>query len=405
MSDLSVLKKEELADNYFLFSDFDSVKDPIERIVNFLTTSYRTYKTGYNIFDDSSIIDSSSLTIIAGPTNHSKSIFMMNIIKNMIEGNYDDFDENDVFVFVSLEDDQNKIFRRLLSIFGNYDSGLIKSLFAKLSELLQSNQVVQGIANQSIKEKVSTLLEEVANDALIGVTKGKIKFLTKYVSENSFSSSDACRMLDSLLFQGLKPRALFIDYIDVMIPSQNGANKGSSINEYVDQGKIIHELRKASRKYSLPIITITQNTRFSENANNELDNSHLADSFKKARYSDSIIMIRQRQELDILHETVSPDLMIDENMNFSNIPSEFLYTLIPFEVKITKAKDGPKNFKKFHIFCFKNLRIYQSINDLVTDLEDCKVKSKALFSKLNIIGLNDEEAEINLEDNIDNLFV
>ncbi len=327
---------------------------------------------------------------------------MINIIKKMIEC-ISEFGEDDAFVFVSLEDDQTKIFKRLLSIFGNYDARTIKTLFSQSSELLRNDQISTGMINNSLQEKVSNLFEEITLNSIIDVTRGKIRFITKYIGENQFSTADACRMLDSLIFQGLKPKALFIDYIDVMVPSSSSGNKNA--NEYVDQGKIMQELRKASRKYSIPIITITQNTRFSEDGNSELDNSHLADSFKKARYSDNILMIRQRPELDILNETVSPDLMVDADLNFSNIPSEYLNTLIPFEVKITKSKDGQKNIKKFHIFCFKNLRIYQSISDLLADLDICKTKSDLLQSKLNIVGLNNDDININSEDDIENLFV
>ncbi len=116
-------------------------------------------------------------------------------------------------------------------------------------------------------------------------------------------------------------------------------------------------------------------------------------------------MIRQRPELDILNDTVAPDLMIDENFNFSNISKDYLNTLIPFEVKITKAKDGAKNNKRFHIFCHKNLRIYQNINEFLSDIDSCKVKSETLQAKLNIVGLN-TDIEINDEtDEIDNLFL
>lgn len=406
LSELSALKKEGLVDSYFVFSDKESSKEPVNKIMDFLKSSFRIYKTGYDILDGSDSIDSSSLTIIAGPTNHAKSIFMLNIMKKMIE-NSKDFDENDAFVFVSLEDDQFKIYKRLSSIFGNYDNRVIKSLFSQSSSLLTSNQNIADISTSSIYERLFSLFEEVTNNSIIDITENKIKFIVKYAGENTFSSSDACRLLDSLIFQNLKPRALFIDYVDVMIPSPNngGSSNKSNSSDYVDQGKIIHELRKASRKYSIPIITITQNTRYSENSDNELDNSHLADSFKKARYSDSVFMIRQRPELDILNDTVSPDLMIDENLNFSNIPQDYLKTLIPFEVKVTKSKDGQKNQKRFHVFCHKNLRIYQNINEFISDIDICKTKSENLQSKLNIVGLN-ADIEINTEsDNIDNLFL
>ncbi len=211
LSELSALKKEGLTDSYFIFSDKESAKEPVTKIMEFLKTSFRIYKTGYNILDNSDSIDSSSLTVIAGPTNHAKSIFMINIIKRMIENNKD-FDENDAFVFVSLEDDQFKIFKRLSSIFGNYDNRMIKSLFSQSSNLLTSNNDMSNMSESATYERLFSLFEEVTNNSIVDITNGKIKFVIKYAGENSFSSSDACRMLDSLIFQGMKPRALFIDY-------------------------------------------------------------------------------------------------------------------------------------------------------------------------------------------------
>jgi len=287
MSQLSAFKKDDMTESYFVFSDKESIKDPVTKIMDHLKNKNRIYKTGYKILDTSDSIDSSSLTIIAGPTNHAKSLFMMNIMKKMIENNTE-FNESDVFIFVSLEDDQFKIYKRLVPIFGNYDSFTVKKVAKQSSELLQNNQNLSGVSDSATFERIFSLMEFMTESSIVDVTNGKIKFVIKYASENSFSAADACRLMDSLIFQGLTPRALFIDYVDVMIPSQSGkSQKEGGASEYTDQGKIIHELRRATRKYSIPIITITQNTRTSESGEYEMDNSHLADSFKKARYSDS----------------------------------------------------------------------------------------------------------------------
>jgi hypothetical protein len=327
---------------------------------------------------------------------------MINVIKRMIENN-SDFGENDAFIFISLEDDQNKIYKRLLSIFGNYGSKTVKLLFKQASDLLRNNQLNNGYVNSGIQDKITSLFEEITVNSLIDITRGKIKFITKYFGENQCSSGDVSRMLDSLIFQGVKPRALFIDYVDLMIPTNSNSRSAS---EYEKQGTIMHELRQASRNYSIPIITITQNVRNSEDSNNELGNGHLADSFRKARYADCIIMVRQRPEFDILNEAVASDLLIDENLNFSNIPTEYLKTLIPFEIKITKSKDGEKNLKKFHMFSFINLRIYQNIQEFTSDIEISKTKSDLLESKVNIIGLNNDDVNITSdEDDIENLLV
>jgi hypothetical protein len=58
---------------------------------------------------------------------------MLNIAKAIMT-----FNENtpeEVFVFITLEDDINKLFRRILSIFGNYDTKVIKAVFTKSSDI------------------------------------------------------------------------------------------------------------------------------------------------------------------------------------------------------------------------------------------------------------------------------
>jgi hypothetical protein len=76
LTELTVLKKNESSSDYLMFSDEDSIKNSLKSIISFLKTSFRTYKTGYSLIDDCiSGIDSSSVTVISGPSNHAKSLF------------------------------------------------------------------------------------------------------------------------------------------------------------------------------------------------------------------------------------------------------------------------------------------------------------------------------------------
>ena len=111
--------------------------------------------------------------------------------------------------------------------------------------------------------------------------------------------------------------------------------------------------------------------------------------------ADTIIMIRQRMDLDIFSNEVTTDINIE---NCLDNTQEFLKYLIPFEVKITKAKEGNKNSSKFHIFNTQNLRIYQSFDQVVSDNKQCFEKSELIKSELSMLGLP-EHAEINFDDN------
>jgi replicative DNA helicase len=88
-----------------MFYDKESIKESLTSIMTFLKTSYRTYKTGYSLLDDNiSGIESSSVMIISGPSNHAKSIFMLNICRSVMQLN-ESKDDNDVYIFITLEDD------------------------------------------------------------------------------------------------------------------------------------------------------------------------------------------------------------------------------------------------------------------------------------------------------------
>jgi hypothetical protein len=210
LSELTVLQKNENATDYLMFYDKESVKESLSSILSFLKTSYRTYKTGYKLFDDNiSGIESSSVMIIAGPSNHAKSpSFMLNIAKAIMTFNENTSEE--VFVFITLEDDINKLFRRILSIFGNYDTKVIKAVFTKSSDILQ-NTSYTDILGKDVIDRLGSILENITESSILSVTQGNKRFIIKHSSENSFSMGDASRFIDTLHLSGLQVRGLFID--------------------------------------------------------------------------------------------------------------------------------------------------------------------------------------------------
>lgn len=212
LTELTVLKNTETVSDYLIFSDEDSIKSSLKNIITFLKTSFRTYKTGYDLIDDSlSGIESSSVTVISGPSNHAKSLFMINIAKQMIENaDSTNKDANEAFVFITLEDDIHKLFRRVLSIFGNYDNSIIKNLFRRSSEILQNTEISQ-ILGQNVINDVESLLFNVAKSSILSVTQGNKRFIIKHSSENSFSMSDANRFIETLTLSGYNVKGMFID--------------------------------------------------------------------------------------------------------------------------------------------------------------------------------------------------
>jgi hypothetical protein len=56
--------------------------------------------------------------------------------------------------------------------------------------------------------------------------------------------------------------------------------------------------------------------------------------------------------------------------------------LIPYEVKVTKAKEGVKDKSKYMLFCTENLRIYDNVDQYLQDRKQLKENTKNLEQKI-----------------------
>jgi hypothetical protein len=105
ISALRTLSKQETLSDYIVLSDEESVKETVKSLVSFLSDGYSFYKTGYSLIDTYiGGIESSSVTLISAPSNHAKSLFSINLLRNIIINNINDFEAGDTFIFFTLED-------------------------------------------------------------------------------------------------------------------------------------------------------------------------------------------------------------------------------------------------------------------------------------------------------------
>jgi len=70
--------------------------------------------------------------------------------------------------------------------------------------------------------------------------------------------------------------------------------------------------------------------------------------------------------------------------------------LKPYEVKITKAKEGVKDKKKYMLFCTENLRIYDSVEQYVQDRKQLQDNTREVENQ--IMGLNTMSAMPDFDD-------
>ncbi|MEM4385626.1 MAG: DnaB-like helicase C-terminal domain-containing protein [Candidatus Anstonellales archaeon] len=364
MDKLKTVAAEESLSDFLVISNDHESKDLLkEHFRRFFEVGYHYFKSGYRIIDNNSGgLESSTVHIISGPTNHGKSIFMINVLRNMMLNQ--GFSDKDCIVYITLEDDIYKLLKRLISIFGNIDISYVKELFSRMSSLF--SKFGKATDNSIIDNFINVIYNKCFHDI------ESPKLILKHSTENTFSPMDASKFIEGIKSKGYNPKALFIDYIDVMIPSIGD----KVVNDYQIHGIIVHELRVMSRRYRIPIFTITQNRRSSENVNEILDNSLVGDSYKKVRYTDYMYMVRQREDVDIESSIIREDLKGNES-NIIGLKDSLDY-LIPFEIKITKSKEGQRNISKFHIFNTRNLRIYDDIDSCRKDMLEIAKSTKSI---------------------------
>jgi hypothetical protein len=273
LSNLQSVNKAEAISDYFVIYDKKSSEHLAETLFRYVSQEYSFFKTGFYLFDKYiEGFESSSVHLISAPSNHGKSIFMVNLCYMMAKINYNDFMPGDAVVFVTLEDDIYKLSRRFMSVFGNYRYSPLKRVFKQSYEISKANELTDSKSNMGIK--VKSMFKNLIDSSVTAVTNGKFAVIVKHENENIFSPGDLGRFLDRLKVEGWNAKMVFLDYVDCATPT---IQRYTSFKDYDLQGQIVQELRNLSRAHKLPIITATQNSKISENMNVSMDNTQIGD--------------------------------------------------------------------------------------------------------------------------------
>lgn len=382
LSKLQSVSKSETFDDYFVISNKHSVDQLADTLFKYISTGYSFYKTGFTLFDQYiEGFESSSVHLISAPSNHGKSILMVNLLRSIIEANISEFKSNDVIVFVTLEDDIYKLTRRFMSVFGNVKHSNLRLAFKQFYEISKAHELTEG--QSTISHKIQSMLKNLIYMSILNVTNEKVAVCLRHENENTFSPGDLGKFLDKLRVEGLNPKMVFMDYVDCAQPT---IQRYSHVKDYDMHGQIVQELRNLSRVQKLPIVTATQNAKISENMNIAMDNTQIGDSYKKVRYSDFIYMCRMRKDLNPLTPPVIDHItdgrhkaddgsLTQQVLQLQNMISS---VLIPFEIKITKSKESGKDVSRYSLFCEENLKIYNNIQEYIDDAQTLYKKSKRL---------------------------
>jgi hypothetical protein len=113
-------------------------------------------------------------------------------------------------------------------------------------------------------------------------------------------------------------------------------------------------------------------------------------------------MLRKCNHKTFLDNDVSYDVLKDSSGAPAS-PSDLIAyqslskVLIPFQVKITKAKDGIKDLSRYSLFCVENLRIYDSVEVYIQDRPQLKINTKNLENDINQMSINVSLFEQNID--------
>jgi hypothetical protein len=273
LSKLQILNKLDNVKDYYILKDEKTTKILAKSLVDYISSSYNFFKTGYKIFDQYvDGFESASVHIVSAPSNHGKSIFLINLLRNIIINNIQDFEENDAIVLLTLEDNIPKVMRRISSIFGNYKHNTLKNLYRESSQQMRQSQKVD-VSVRQVQDNMLEIFTTVLDTSIKEITKFKVSVVIKYSSENSFSPSDLSKFVDQIrVTDNLNTKMIVLDYIDCARPSMANFKIG---DDYTNQGTIVQELRSLSVNLDIPILTATQNARSSENLSSHMSNAQI----------------------------------------------------------------------------------------------------------------------------------
>jgi len=101
-----------------------------------------------------------------------------------------------------------------------------------------------------------------------------------------------------------------------------------------------------------------------------------------------------RVDLDTLSPQVKDDVCKNsqnEEISLMDMGGTYVQHLVPFEIKITKAKEGKKNAVKFHLFSGINLKIYDTLSEFFMDLAPYKTNSTKLRNHIDLLGMSSSQ--------------
>ena len=210
--------------------------------------------TGYPELDDLlSGLKPGNLIVIAARPSMGKSALMLNIAANVAKG-------KSTAVIFTLEMSSQEVIERLIGSASQINIPTVKRLGGKLPD--------------PTKKKLLAAIEE-------------LKKYDLHIEDGGCLTPSMIMMkLDDLVKEGVKPGAIFVDYLQMM-----GAGGGEN-NRQQEIDQMCANFKTLAKKFACPVVLLSQLNRQVENrTNHEPQLSDLRDSGGIEQAADSVIMI------------------------------------------------------------------------------------------------------------------
>jgi len=327
------LKEIKLLDKATSFSELFRVPT-LEQIFEEEALLPGSINSGIRIYNTELMLEGGGLTGVAAPTNHGKTIMLINMLLNVVD-RYPD----KKFVFFTYEEKSNAILQYILNAYINIDlnagnntnRSVIRRYFkSKGKDTNFIKLEIEDKFKQKVKEFFSTYIDT-------------SRMIVKYVDYNSY---ELCTAIEYLHREVENLGGVFIDYFQLLKLPTGKYKNYSSRQEELKQ--ICIDLKDTAVKTGLPIILAAQFNREVTNLE-RLHPTNISEAGDIERIMHTLVGLWNMDKKPIQKTlTKSEETSMKEKIQSRNIPNDGANTIYIELLKSRTEATGVYDFLNFN---------------------------------------------------------
>ena len=327
------IKEIKLQDKATSFNDLFKVPT-IESIFEEEALLPGSINSGIRIDNTELMLEGGGLTGVAAPTNHGKTIMLINMLLNVVD-RYPD----EKFVFFTYEEKSNAILQYILNAYineplnnGNFTNRSVIRRYFK-SKGKDTNFIkleIEDKFKQKVKEFFSTYIDT-------------SRMIVKYVDYNSY---ELCTAIEYMQKNIENLGGVFIDYFQLLkLPTGKYKNYNSRQEELK---QICIDLKDTAVKTGLPIILAAQFNREVTNLE-RLHPTNISEAGDIERIMHTLVGLWNMDKKPIQKTLTKPEeTSIKEKIQSRNIPNDGANTIYIELLKSRTEQTGVYDFLEFN---------------------------------------------------------